>query len=912
MPLAEDTILAKRYRLDGVLASSDAGATYRAFDLSLKIPVIIQEKVFSTPEQLAELKQEAARLARLHHPALAGVINYFSFAGQHYLVMDFIEGQDLGAMLKKEQQPLDQREALNYIIQICQAVHYLHQQTPPVLHQNISPNHIRITSTGQPVLVHLGRTAQTISQGDPVQVGKGFVAPEQHRGGEITLATDIYALGATLYALLTGQTPPGDGKPAPPHQLNPSVNPQVSQAVMQALELAPADRPHSVAAWQKQLEALVESPPWSTTEEPPTRLAAPLSAKAGPAAAPPTAPALPEASGTAYWLVDATGLGYPIGTELFLIGRHPDADIVIEDPRVSRYQTQIRVDSGRCLLQDLDSANGTFINGHRLGPEWYPLNPGDLLTVGSARFHLTATRPVKLASPKPDQIAVLETGLPPAPAETDQLPSWPVKSSLGRGLRTIIWVGLLGFVIVAAFYFLADPARLPFLAVSSSGPEEMVSQAQTIEAGSDPLAAGTSVNIVESTRQAEQQATAVQAALDRAATATAQAEVAIITLVDGSTPASEDVARPGPTSTPTPPPSPTATPTIVPTRTPLRATPAATGPTPIPLEFTESINQIGLREVVDVDINPKNPAEVYAVVKRDGIYKSTNGGDGPWAKMKLDASGVVAFVIDPTNPARFYAPTWNAVLKSTDGGNTWDAKTSGLVSNRAVDVLAIDPRNPNTLYAGIGETLVVSNDGGETWSSAGYGVGLGLARLYAIVIDPFNSNTIYVSGLGASIYKSTDGGHNFLPMPYNTGQGAFSLAAHPTQKDVYLAGINSAEAAIIKTESGWEFDSVSDGLVYGGADSAYSALIYAPGNPNIVYAGSGYEDNRLAKGIFKSVDGGQNWASITSGLSINPDFGQPYYVKAMAVHPTNPDVVLAATGGGLYKSVDGGASWSLR
>jgi photosystem II stability/assembly factor-like uncharacterized protein len=230
----------------------------------------------------------------------------------------------------------------------------------------------------------------------------------------------------------------------------------------------------------------------------------------------------------------------------------------------------------------------------------------------------------------------------------------------------------------------------------------------------------------------------------------------------------------------------------------------------------------------------------------------------------------------------------------------------GLVANRTVDVLAVDPKNPATLYAGIGETLVVSTDGGTSWSSSGYGNGLGVARFYELIIDPFNSDIIYVAGLAGSVYKSEDGGHNFAQMPFNTGRGVFGLAAHPAQNGVYLAGINSPEAGIIKTVNGWDFEPVSNGLIYGGADSAYSALVYAPSNPDIVYAGSGYENNENAKGIFKSIDGGDSWFRINSGIS------STYYVKAMVVHPTNADIVFAATGGGLFKSVDGGANWILK
>jgi hypothetical protein len=129
---------------------------------------------------------------------------------------------------------------------------------------------------------------------------------------------------------------------------------------------------------------------------------------------------------------------------------------------------------------------------------------------------------------------------------------------------------------------------------------------------------------------------------------------------------------------------------------------------------------------------------------------------------------------------------------------------------------------------------------------------------------------------------------------------------------VYLAGINSYDAGIIKTENGADFESVSNGLIFGGADSAYSAISYAPGQPSTVYAGSGYEDDRNAKGIFKSTDGGKSWDRISNGLNVNTATGQPHYVKSIAVHPTNPNIALAATGGGLFKTTDGGASWSLR
>jgi photosystem II stability/assembly factor-like uncharacterized protein len=332
------------------------------------------------------------------------------------------------------------------------------------------------------------------------------------------------------------------------------------------------------------------------------------------------------------------------------------------------------------------------------------------------------------------------------------------------------------------------------------------------------------------------------------------------------------------------------------------------------LKSDQTVDSLGPQEVIDVDINVKNPKEVYALVKGDGIYKSTNGGDGPWTRIELDGSALTAFVIDPHNPARFYAPTWNAVLKSTDGGNTWKPYGSGLSSaNRVVDVVTIDPADPNLLYAGIGSSLVVSTDGGENWTSLGYANGLeGAGRMTQIVVNPFNHDEIFVGGYFGSIYKSSDTARNFVPLAYGVGEGVFGMAAHPTQKDIYLAGINAFEAGIIKTENGGDFVPSTGGLIFGGADSAYSAITYAPSDPDIVYAGSGYEEDRFAKGIFKSTDGGKTWGQIIDGLPINSATGYPRYVKAIAVHPTNSNIVLAATGSGLYKSTDGGKSWNLK
>ncbi len=928
MTLPEDTLLENRYRIDGLLAHGGMGAIYRAFDTNLSTPVAIKENFFQTPHRIAQFKQEALMLARLRHPSLPRVIHHFSFEGQQYLVMDFIEGENLWEMIKRRGKPLDEREALGYIIQVCRAATCLHRQTPPIIHRDIKPQNIKITPAGRAMLVDFGIAKQVADDNAPTDVGTqaatpGFSPPEQYSGKGTSPASDVYALGATLYAVLAGKKPPnsvslmvGSTKFEAPNLINPKISRQTNQVIGRAMQPKPHLRPQTVEQWQRQLEAVLSTISADRPEKDDT-----LASKSRPI--PGKQETLVSASAkmlgrssTGFWLVDSRGVGYPLGDNPLRIGRHPEADVTLEDINVSRFHTQVKVNGARCFVLDGGSANGTFLNGYRLGVDWYAFNQGDALIVGPARFYLTTTQPAKIAVLKPPPAALPQ--LPATKISTGKLVDdpRPTPQKTPRGfvaplfivlLVTLIAVlGMGGYLWVnptALSYLNTAPASTPLIRAATetpATPPPSIQETQTLEADQ----AATAVALVELTAQTE----AIKVA-------TSQAKIESETKATPSktpTLAATPVKTALPDSSTTPTALPTQRSTAAPLRTPTQRAAVASGPTVIPLEFTVSVAQLGRREVIDVDINPQNPKEVYALVKRDGIYKSVNGGDGPWARIDLNGEAITALAIDPQNPARLYAPTWNAVLKSTDGGNTWQAKTNGLVSNRSVDLVTVHPNKADILFAGVGENLVVSMDQGETWDSGLYGTGLGVSRLNGIVVNPFDSEIVYVVGPAAAVYKSGNGGHNFEALPYNVGKGAYGLAAHPGQKDVVLVGINSAGAGIIKTENGFDFRPVSDGLIFGGADSAYSAIAFAPGNPNIVYAGSGFESEPDAKGIFKSTDGGESWQSINIGLVVNPDTGYPHYVKSIAVHPTNPAMVFAATGSGLYKSIDGGKSWELK
>ena len=156
MVLPEDTILEKRYRIVRLLSHGGMGAIYRGFDTNLQMQVAIKENFFQTPHSIRQFEQEALILAHLHHPGLPRVIHHFSSEGQQYLVMDYIDGEDLWEKVKRQGHPLTEAQALSYIIQVSDAVSYLHNQNPPIIHRDIKPQNIKITSDNRAMLVDFG------------------------------------------------------------------------------------------------------------------------------------------------------------------------------------------------------------------------------------------------------------------------------------------------------------------------------------------------------------------------------------------------------------------------------------------------------------------------------------------------------------------------------------------------------------------------------------------------------------------------------------------------------------------------------------------------------------------------------------------------------------------------------------
>jgi len=255
------------------------GAVYRAEDLRLKGRQCALKEILpdlgAGPEVLAQTREqfyrEASILARLDHPTLPKVSDYFSHEGREYLVMDFVPGPDLREILNKARREgrfLSEKTVLNWARQLCDALEYLHSQEPPVLHRDIKPSNIKLTPRGQVKLVDFGLVKLLLpddSRTVTVVQGRGtvqYTPLEQYGGdtGHTDARSDIYSLGATLYHLLTG-TPPADAKErflrpgslTPPRAINPDISPQTERALLWAMAMHPDQRPASVAEWRTLL-----------------------------------------------------------------------------------------------------------------------------------------------------------------------------------------------------------------------------------------------------------------------------------------------------------------------------------------------------------------------------------------------------------------------------------------------------------------------------------------------------------------------------------------------------------------------------------------------------------------------------------------------------------------------------------
>lgn len=264
MTLERGTLLHKRYRIVEILGQGGMGSVYRAVDENLGVDVAVKENLFTTDEYARQFRLEAVILANLRHPNLPRVTDHFVIGDQgQYLVMDYIEGEDLRQRMERMGN-ITEDEAILLGASICDALTYLHTRKPPILHRDIKPGNIKITPDGHIFLVDFGLAKvqhgnQATTTGARAMT-PGYSPPEQYGTARTDPRTDIYSLGATLYAALTGIIPE-DGlaramdntQLTPLRKRNSKVSRRLAAAIEKAMGIDPADRFQTAEEFKRAL-----------------------------------------------------------------------------------------------------------------------------------------------------------------------------------------------------------------------------------------------------------------------------------------------------------------------------------------------------------------------------------------------------------------------------------------------------------------------------------------------------------------------------------------------------------------------------------------------------------------------------------------------------------------------------------
>lgn len=258
------SLLNNRYRILEILGQGGMGSIYRAVDENLGVEVAVKENLFTTEEYARQFRREAVILANLRHPNLPRVTDHFVIEGQgQYLVMDFIEGEDLRERIDREGL-LSDADAVILGTSICDALTYLHTRQPQVVHRDIKPGNVKITPSGNIILVDFG-LAKVFTGSQSTTTGAramtpGYSPPEQYGMASTDHRSDIYSLGATLYMALTGELPEdalaramGQAELAPIRKYNPRVSRRLAAVIDKAMALRPEDRYQSAEELKQAL-----------------------------------------------------------------------------------------------------------------------------------------------------------------------------------------------------------------------------------------------------------------------------------------------------------------------------------------------------------------------------------------------------------------------------------------------------------------------------------------------------------------------------------------------------------------------------------------------------------------------------------------------------------------------------------
>lgn len=300
---------------------------------------------------------------------------------------------------------------------------------------------------------------------------------------------------------------------------------------------------------------------------------------------------------------------------------------------------------------------------------------------------------------------------------------------------------------------------------------------------------------------------------------------------------------------------------------------------------------------------------------------------------------ITTMAISRQNPNILYiGGADGGVLKSTNGGINWTPLFDDQPS-LSMGAIALDPNNDNIVYVGTGEVnssgdsydgfgMVKSTDGGATWFSLGLEETRHIGK---IVIDPNNTNTLYIAAMGTlytpnatrGVYKSTDGGTTWSRVLFiNDSTGVVDLAMNPQNPHILLAAawqrmrgpqgrryVGGVHTGIYRTtDGGASWSRLANGLPAPAPNVGRPAVAIAPSNPLVMYAAYADDPGNFF-GVYRSSDGGDSWARTNDGALANLYSNFGWYFGKVFVHPINENNVYVF-GVSFGKTTDGGATWT--
>ena len=281
--LLPDTILSERYKIIKLIHTGTISRIYNGFDLNYKKNVFVKEITQYTDPSLRQqaieqFKCEAKILFKLKHKSLPRFVDYFDYRQSRYLVLEYIEGKKLTAFVEDRKNFLPEKQVINWGIELCDVLLYLHNMKPaPVIFRNMNPDSIIVSSDGTLKLIDFGTSKIHEEQKKTLGIAKSITphySPIEQHVESTDKRSDIYSLGATMYYLITGETPMDcidrsleDEPMEPCSHINPTISSELERIIMKAMEIDRDDRYQDVEYMKDDLAVLLVKTEKSSEEQ---------------------------------------------------------------------------------------------------------------------------------------------------------------------------------------------------------------------------------------------------------------------------------------------------------------------------------------------------------------------------------------------------------------------------------------------------------------------------------------------------------------------------------------------------------------------------------------------------------------------------------------------------------------------